>query len=96
MSEVNKLAEIEYPSKYPVTTAKQDWTNDANIQRRIGFVKGYEKANEWISVDGMTKDKQKELIKIVHTLHETCLIECDEKDILLSAIITHPTKTIEK
>ena len=57
MSELDKLADIEYPAKYPVTTAKQDWTNDANIQKRIGFVKGYQKAMEQTKLTEQEEEK---------------------------------------
>ena len=46
--EIEKLAEKEYPIN--------DWSDEATVynreqvNKRIGFIKGYQKANEWISV----------------------------------------------
>lgn len=62
MNQIEKLAEEEYPYKTDIIGA-----NDFNIRqdyRRKGFIKGYEKANEWNSFKKKNYPQDDEMILV--------------------------------
>tara|TARA_R110000765_G_scaffold26628_6_gene64933 strand:- start:2353 stop:2655 length:303 start_codon:yes stop_codon:yes gene_type:complete len=58
MSEINKLAEIEYPNSKGMSDPYR------YAYERKAYIKGYEKAQEWISVEDRLPKKQRHYLVV--------------------------------